>query len=276
MSIKKIDHIANFHKTADLMGLGEQERIVLTKIMRVESNAILNAKNGKSSATGLFQFIDETWNKYADKHPDIDRTDSKNGDGRLKAEQQHKVGILFTRDNSRALTEVLGGRPPSAGNIYLAHFAGAGGATSVLKADPKTPLDTLLSAKAMSSNAEIYLATSDGKRKYFKNFTAGDLITWADRKMEQPESYEVMSVDERSAWRKKQQVSSDTPDAYGELKGFLEVILDVVKNLFQGAAKLFTPAAGISYAGNDAPDFKNIPYKTGGNPFATKTTQPSK
>lgn len=276
MSIKKQDHLNNFHKTADSMGLGEQERIVLTKIMKVESNGALNAKNGKSSATGLFQFIKDTWNKYADKDPDIDRTDSKNGDGRLKAEQQYKVGIMFTRDNSRELTSALG-RPPSAGNIYLAHFAGSGGAIKVLKSDPSAPLNSLLSADAMSANAEIHLVTSDGKKKYFKNFTAGDLVTWADRKMDQPDSYEVMSVDERAAWRRKNQIPSNIPEAFGELKGFLEVIMDVVKNIFQGISKLFTPADGIKLVDDNAPNTNaRIPYNKDVNPLIrNKPTQTS-
>ena len=265
MSIKKQDYIANFHKTADAMGLGEQERIVLTKIMKVESGGKSNAKNEKSSATGLFQFIDETWNTYADKHADIDRTDSRNGDGRLNAEQQYKVGILFTRDNSRALTSALGGRPPSAGNIYLAHFAGGGGAISILKADPNAPIDTILSSKAMTANAEIYLATSDGKKKYFKDFTAGDLITWADRKMEQPESYEVMSVDERAAWRKKQHLPSGMPEAFGEFKGFLEVILDVVKSIGSMLAGMFSG----NVSGTPRPNNTTIASKSQSQPNLT-------
>ncbi len=249
MSTKQ-SYVNELHEISNQKGLGEQGRIVLTKIMRVESRGDKNAKNSKSSATGLFQFIDNTWNLYADKNTDIDRTNSKNGDGRLKPEQQIKVAIDFTRDNERALTSAFSGRPPSAGEIYLAHFAGADGAINILKSDPNIPISKILSPKAMSANAEIYLNTSDGKRKYFNDFTARDLQAWANHKMDQPDNYEVMSVAERNDWRKKHHISSSTPEAFGELKGFLEVVLDVVKNIFQGIAKLFTPAEGIKYAGD--------------------------
>lgn len=272
MSIKQ-NHINTLHEVANEKGLGEQGRILLTKIMRVESNGKASAKNPNSSATGLFQFIDETWNNYADKNSDINRTDSKYGDGRLDPKQQIKVAIDFTRDNERALTSALGGRPPSAGDLYLAHFAGSGGAIKILKSNPDEKISNILSPKAISANKDIYLVTSDAKKKYFKDFTASDLQVWANRKMDQPDGYDVMSESERFEWRKRKGISSNVPEAFGEFKGFLEIILDVVKAIGSAIAGLFSPSKdsdNISLASVNAQQTPKI--KTAGKANAASPT----
>jgi hypothetical protein len=65
------------------------------------------------------------------------------------------------------------GIQPTPGNVYLAHFLGAGGARNVLSADPNTPLSQVVSADAIKANPEVLA---------IRNKTVGDLQNWANSK----------------------------------------------------------------------------------------------
>lgn len=75
----------------------------------------------------------------------------------------------FRADNIASLTSA--GIQPTPGNTYLAHFLGAGGARSVLGADPSTPVSSLLSPDAIAANKSVL----EGK-------TAGEVAAWAANK----------------------------------------------------------------------------------------------
>jgi hypothetical protein len=137
--------------------------LYLRSIMQVESNGNARARNPNSSAKGLFQFIDSTWAAYG------------GGDVWDPATQCRNV-VRMAHDNGEKLERILG-REPNAGEYYLAHFAGPGGAEKVLKANPDTPIRDLIPS-AIGPNSSI---TYRGKR--FANFTAGDLRQWAEAKM---------------------------------------------------------------------------------------------
>jgi hypothetical protein len=91
---------------------------VLAKIAQVESGMNPKAKNPRSSAGGLFQFIDSTAAQYglADRFDPYQASDA---------------AARLLRDNTAYLTRKLG-RAPSAGELYLAHQQGAGGAAKLL------------------------------------------------------------------------------------------------------------------------------------------------
>ncbi len=83
------------------------------------------ARNPKSSATGIFQFMPDTWEGMGG-------TDSD----RLDAGRQVQLGVALTRQNSVALAKDLG-RQPQPWEVYLAHQQGPGGAeAALLHADP--------------------------------------------------------------------------------------------------------------------------------------------
>jgi len=91
---------------------------VLTRIAQIESNGNPNARNPTSSAGGLFQQIDSNAAQYGVK----DRFDPyQSADGAAR----------FLRDNQAYLTRKLG-RQPTAGELYLAHQQGPGGAARLL------------------------------------------------------------------------------------------------------------------------------------------------
>lgn len=145
---------------------GEHMKDFLTQIASAESGGNARAKNSRSTAKGVFQFIDSTWEKYGQ------------GQSVWDAAANTDAAVRLAKDNGKILRGVLG-REPTAGEYYLAHFAGAGGAKDVLNASDHTPITNILSAGAISANAPIRLP--NGKR--FKDFTAKDLRTWAEGKM---------------------------------------------------------------------------------------------
>ena len=126
----------------------------LLKTANRESALDPQAKASTSSATGLFQFIDQTWlqtvkedgpslglSSFADK---IKKTSSGRYmvddatarqtilDMRKDPEISAQMAAAFTRRNHTHLTETLG-RQPSAGELYIAHFMGAGGASDFIR-----------------------------------------------------------------------------------------------------------------------------------------------
>jgi hypothetical protein len=155
---------------------------VVEQIIKVESNGDPNAKNKRSSATGLGQFLEETWLLLIRAHrPDLakERTVTEVLDLRLDAVIAREITVRFTERNANVLKRR--GVPVTPGTLYLAHFAGAAGAVAVLSA-----LDEADAASIMA-NAD---ATGRTKREklvnanpFLERFTVADLKSWADRKM---------------------------------------------------------------------------------------------
>jgi hypothetical protein len=145
---------------------------------KVESNFDPQAKASNSSASGLFQFIEQTWlsvmkeagpglgyGQYADA---IGKAPS----GRLEvADPAMRAKILnlrhdpsanavmagaFTEKNASLLTGRLG-RPPSEGELYIAHFLGASGAAKLITSVGKSQTSAAdLFPNAASANRSIF------------------------------------------------------------------------------------------------------------------------
>lgn len=88
------------------------------RTVQLESSWDPAAQNPNSSAGGLLQFIDATAGDY-------------NLEDRFDARQAADAGARLMADNMAALAERLG-RPPTDGELYLAHQQGAGGALNLL------------------------------------------------------------------------------------------------------------------------------------------------
>ena len=124
-----------------------------------------------SSALGAGQFIEATWLDMVRKYrPDLAATPDDEilelrGDYALSREM-----IIHLTEENRAFLLKEGLRPTDAA-LYLAHFAGARGATNLLKAPRETPVEDILSRKAIEANAFL-----EGK-------TVALLYAWAKAKM---------------------------------------------------------------------------------------------
>jgi hypothetical protein len=152
---------------------------------QVESGLNPQAGASTSSARGLFQFVEQTWlgtmkqsgaalgyGQYADAI-------TKNASGRYEvSDPAMRSAILklrtdptanavmagaFTQANAALLSQKLG-RPPSEGELYIAHFLGAGGAARLITLAATDP--SLKAADffphAAAANTSIFYDRSTG------------------------------------------------------------------------------------------------------------------
>lgn len=122
----------------------------------IESGLNPAAKAGTSSATGLYQFISSTWktmiSKYGRKY-NLDASASPT-DPMANA----LMGGEFLNENARAIASV---KPnPTATDLYLAHFLGAGGAKTFLRANPSAIGADIMPGPAKANRPIFY----DGSR----------------------------------------------------------------------------------------------------------------
>jgi hypothetical protein len=120
-------------------GLEQQFRLpqgYLERTAQIESGGNPNAQNPNSSAKGLYQFIDSTAAQYG--VDPMDPVSSTQGAARLAS------------DNASILRTELG-REPTAGELYLAHQQGAGGAAALLS-NPNAPAAAVVGADAVRLN----------------------------------------------------------------------------------------------------------------------------
>lgn len=87
----------------------------------IESSMNPAAKNPRSSAGGLFQFIDSTARRYG-----------LYGNDRFDAQKATDAAGRLARDNARILKPTIG-RSPTGGELYLAHQQGGAGARKLLR-----------------------------------------------------------------------------------------------------------------------------------------------
>jgi len=142
------------------------------RIIHVESGGSSHAKNPRSSATGLGQFISSTWIRMMNTYrPDLARSLS----------QSEILALRFDPTISREMVRNLAregeaylkarGHQITAGRLYLCHFLGMEGAHQVLAAANTAMLVNLLGNDVIRANPFL-----TGK-------TAGYVVDWAERKM---------------------------------------------------------------------------------------------
>jgi hypothetical protein len=145
---------------------------VVEQIIKAESNGDPNAKNKRSSATGLGQFLDETWLVLIRAHrPDLTkgRSEGEVLELRRDASVAREITSRFTERNANVLRKR--GLPVTPGTLYFAVLSAleeADAASIMASADAtgRTKRDKLIKANP-----------------FLERFTVADLKSWADRKM---------------------------------------------------------------------------------------------
>ena len=161
---------------------------------RLESGLNPNARARTSSATGLFQFIDQTWLGMVRQHgaehglgwAASQVRQGPNGryyvadpetrrqilDLRRQPEAASAMAAEYAADNGRYLENRLGRRMEPV-DLYLAHFLGAGGATRFLRAhqsSPDSPAAVMLPQAARANRPIFY--NRDGSMRSFAEIRA--------------------------------------------------------------------------------------------------------
>ena len=152
----------------------------LLKTAMRESSLNCEAQSTTSSACGLFQFTEQSWLGTLKKHGaelglgDYSAAISRNANGRYvvenAAERQEILALrndahasalmagAYTQDSAAMLEDRLG-RAPNEGELYIAHFLGAGGASKLIGAAEDAPnarADALFPAAAGANKSIFY------------------------------------------------------------------------------------------------------------------------
>lgn len=151
----------------------------LMKTAGRESGMNPGAKAGGSSAAGLFQFVEQTWLSTLKQHGSkygyarYAELISKGGDGRYHVNgDEARKAVMDLRLDPHAASLMAGelasdhaaylkgrvGRPPTAGELYAAHFLGPQGSAKLIEAVQASPAATAahLFPDAARANKSIF------------------------------------------------------------------------------------------------------------------------
>jgi hypothetical protein len=174
----------------DFGGLEQQYGLpagYLANVAQIESGGDPNAQNPNSSAGGMFQFIDSTAKQYGVTDR-FDPTQAANGAARLAA------------DNAASLRKVLG-REPTAGELYLAHQQGAGGASKLLS-NPNALASAIVGSEAVRLNGGTdNMTAGEFANKWVSKVGGGQGGEYAPPQIPMTELYAAM----QSPWMNDQQ-----------------------------------------------------------------------
>ncbi|HYA79304.1 MAG TPA: transglycosylase SLT domain-containing protein [Methylocystis sp.] len=169
------------------------------QIVLSESQGNPAAKNLNSSAMGLGQFVDGTWLDLVKRHrPDI--AASRNEKQILELREDPELSRFMTGRYVEQNMSMLAkrGLPVTPASLYLAHFAGPGGAAAILAAPENADAATVIANVDRRPGVTREKIVSGNP--FMKNFTAKDLRNWADLKMQRLK-FNASAGDEKSAPR---------------------------------------------------------------------------
>lgn len=155
-------------------GRGEIDKLI-ARIIHVESAGRADARNPRSTATGLGQFIDSTWLRMMRTYrPDLARSMGRRRLLSLRTDPSIAREMVYRLAAENRASLRRAGLPATAGNLYLCHFLGPGGAIQVLRAHPSTPLVNVVGRGVINANP------------FLRGQSADWVVRWAARKMGRP------------------------------------------------------------------------------------------
>jgi hypothetical protein len=208
----------------------------INRIIQIESAGNPNAKAPTSSAAGLGQFITATWLATAQKHkPGLFKSAQRDQVAAMRvgagtAALQLEMLARFTEDNRAALGENC-----TDGDLYLAHFLGAGAARLVLRADQSARVEPYVGTKAVEANRSIL----SGK-------TCAQVRAWAQASMEQ--RWEKAG---RKDWVKKYANAPDLPPMPPDIEP-MNPLTEKPKGNVAGTGAVVVAAGGGTVIANEA------------------------
>jgi hypothetical protein len=125
---------------------------ILAPVIAIESGFNPNARAGSSTASGLGQFVDKTWEDM------IRKNGSKYGITPGTSPMDSRANALMTAEYIKENMKSLSGSKSdlNATDLYMAHFLGAAGAKKFFSADPNTVAANVLPDAAKSNPGIFY------------------------------------------------------------------------------------------------------------------------
>lgn len=143
------------------------------KIIGVESSGDPTAKNTESTATGLGQFLKETWKDVMKTHFPK-RVEGLSEPEILELRKDPNLArqavTAYRGDLQKALRKAE--LPVTDTTVYLTYFLGPGDGVKLLKTNPNTPIKGLLSPEVIRANPPL-----QGDKR------VRDVVMWANQKM---------------------------------------------------------------------------------------------
>jgi len=175
---------------------GSDFHYLLGTAMR-ESSLRANAQSSSSSASGLFQFIDQTWLGLVKEHGaqhglgQFANAITKDGEGRYRADGAARQSILALRKDPQTAALMAGeyakstgsvlraalGRDVCGGELYAAHFLGPDAACKLIRLAERDPATSAAAQfpQAAASNHSVFFH-ADGSPKSVR-----EVYDWALR-----------------------------------------------------------------------------------------------
>ena len=167
------DQITAIDRAAERTGVSRE---ALFGFAAQESAFNDSAKAGTSSATGLMQFTNSTWNDMVGKYgTEYGLTPS----GRNDPNQSAMAAALYMKENQRTLERSIG-RPVTTTDLYAAHFLGAGGGARILKASGNAVAADVALPKQVAANKTVFFDKSGRAR------TVDEVYGFMQQKVEAP------------------------------------------------------------------------------------------
>ncbi|OWZ92839.1 hypothetical protein B9J07_13575 [Sinorhizobium sp. LM21] len=207
------------------------------RVVQAESGGKANAKNPNSSATGAGQFIDSTWLQTAKRYfaqQVQGLSDQQILAMRSDVEMNRRMIRAYAAENAKALLQA--GLTINEAALQLAHFLGAGGAISVLKAAPGTKIaDIPGMGAAVAANPEVLGGGA----------TREDVLAYAERRTQSQRALTAATkettaatVAQRDADRQLMDVGSDVAASLDKQRRSQEQLaqqyVDLASSAFRG------------------------------------------
>lgn len=153
---------------------------ILNRFIQIESAGNPHAQANTSSALGLGQFLNATWLATIDthKHALLASTPKATLLAMRATNPSLSIEMLarFAEDNQRIV-----GMNCTPGDLYLAHFLGAGAAKNLFKSWPNVAAANVVSQAAVKANHSIFYSKSNDDK--LTPVSVMGLRNWATRKM---------------------------------------------------------------------------------------------
>lgn len=169
--------VAAIRRASDMTGV---DFGYLMAMCEKESTFNPNAQAPTSSAKGLFQFTDSTWEMVRKKYPQY----NIGANDQFNPEANALMGALLTLENQKTLKN-YGVSDPTPADLYLAHFAGPSGAAKLIKAPDTANAAEIIGSKAANANKSVFYSGGQPKTVAqvtgnFSNFITPRATAYAD------------------------------------------------------------------------------------------------
>lgn len=157
-------------------------KALVERIVAIESNGDSNTRNKRSSATGVGQFLDDTWLEAVRRHR-RGLVQGRSDKEILELRRDDKLAREVAARLIEQYATILGkrGLPITPGSLYLAYFAGPAGAVALLSGAENADAASLMASADLTGRTTREKLVS--ANPFLKVLTVSDLKKWADGKM---------------------------------------------------------------------------------------------